>query len=60
VIDGHSVILTLRSEVWKQVQYSAFGSGFTESTAVSKEFLQTIISILKYAKVEIYGINKFK
>jgi len=60
VVDGLSMKLTLRPEIWKQVEYFLTGYHFDVARSPSKEFSRTIISILKYAKIQIYGINKFK
>jgi len=60
VVDGRTINLKFMSDTWQQVEYYTYGFDFDEKTTSSKEFLYVVKSILKYAKVEIYGINKFK
>ncbi|KQT23972.1 hypothetical protein ASG22_08080 [Chryseobacterium sp. Leaf405] len=60
VVDGLLIKLTLRPEIWKQIEYFLTGYHFDEARSPSKEFSRTIMSILKYARIEIYGINKFR
>lgn len=51
VIDGYSMKLTLKPEIWKQVEYYLTGYHFDVARSPSKEFSRTVISILKYAKM---------
>jgi len=60
VLDGETIILKLISDTCQHIEYYTHGFNFNEKTTTSKEFLYAVKAILKYAKVEIYGINKFK
>jgi len=43
-----------------KVTYRVLHFDYKEKTSPSKDFIKAVKLILKYAEVEIYGINKFK